>query len=129
VEFSIHCNRNTIRPWGMFGGGEGANTELRFKLPGSDEWLDGKKAFGANSYGKFSNIELQKGTAIRLAMPGGGGWGDPRERDPELVRRDVAEELLSVDAAREIYGVVIGDGGEVDLEATAAVRRRAGEGG
>ncbi len=122
VEFSIHCNRFVIRPWGMFGGGEGSNTELLFRLPGSDEWLDGKEAFGAKSYGKFSNIELRAGTTIRLVMPGGGGWGPPRERDPERVRADVAEELLSAGDALAIYGVAIDRNGDVELEATAAAR-------
>jgi N-methylhydantoinase B len=54
-------------------------------------------------------------------MPGGGGWGDPLERDPELVLADVREQLLDPAAAEELYGVVVVDGA-VDEAATARVR-------
>jgi N-methylhydantoinase B len=50
---------------------------------------------------------------MRTLSPGGGGWGDPKERDPELVLRDVRDEVLSVTAARDLYGVVLYPG---DLE-------------
>src|SRR5882762_4253949 len=52
-----------------------------------------------------------------------GGFGDPLERDPEKVRDDVIEQRsVSVEAAREIYGVVITSGGHVDARATAKLR-------
>jgi N-methylhydantoinase A len=55
--------------------------------------------------------------------PGGGGWGDPFTRDPELVLRDVRDEVVSVAAAARDYGVAIGAAGRsVDGEATAALR-------
>jgi N-methylhydantoinase B len=55
--------------------------------------------------------------------PGGGGWGDPLTRDPQLVLRDVRDEVVSVEAAVRDYGVAIGaDGRSVDLAATAALR-------
>ena len=53
---------------------------------------------------------------------GGGGWGDPCEHDPEAVRADVIEELISRGLAREDYGVVLRDDLSVDLEATATLR-------
>ncbi|WP_306296781.1 hypothetical protein [Candidatus Entotheonella palauensis] len=60
--------------------------------------------------------------------PGGGGWGDPFTRDPELVLRDVWDEVGSVKGAARDYGVVIGaDGRSVDFEATAALRVSRGE--
>jgi N-methylhydantoinase B len=52
-------------------------------------------------------LELPAGTVIRIEAPGGGGWGDPRERDPAQVRADVADGILSADAARRDYGVTI----------------------
>ena len=55
-------------------------------------------------------------------MAGGGGWGDPYERDPDAVAADVADEKVSVDAARERYGVVIRPDGTVDAAGTAALR-------
>jgi N-methylhydantoinase B len=54
---------------------------------------------------------------------GGGGWGDPLEREPELVRADVAEELISLRAAREHYGVVLTEGLSVDESATTKLRQ------
>jgi N-methylhydantoinase B len=55
--------------------------------------------------------------------PGGGGWGDPFTRDPQLVLRDVRDEVVSVAGAARDYGVVISaDGRSVDLEASAALR-------
>jgi N-methylhydantoinase B len=65
---------------------------------------------------------------------GGGGWGDPLDRDPQAVLDDVIDEYVSVEGARRDYGVVIlGDpisdpeGLAIDLEATAALRRAAKE--
>ena len=55
--------------------------------------------------------------------PGGGGWGDPFSRPPELVLRDVRDEVVSVEAAARDYGVVIGaNGRSIDTEATAELR-------
>jgi N-methylhydantoinase B len=54
---------------------------------------------------------------------GGGGWGDPLERDPESVRWDVLEEFVSESAAREQYGVVLREDLSVDAAATRALRQ------
>ena len=54
---------------------------------------------------------------------GGGGWGDPLERDPEAVRADVVAELVSREAARSDYGVVIR--ADLTLDAPATQRLRA----
>ena len=53
---------------------------------------------------KFSGVTLREGDQVKIAMPGGGGYGDPIERDPQLVRRDVEEGFVSLAAARELYG-------------------------
>ena len=58
---------------------------------------------------------------LRVMTPGGGGFGCPLERDPDAVLADVLEEIVSVDAAAHIYGVVVTATGEVDWPAT---RRR-----
>ena len=44
---------------------------------------------------------------MRLDLPGGGGVGDPRERDPQAVLRDVVDGYVSLEAARDVYGVTI----------------------
>lgn len=70
---------------------------------------------------------LEPGERIILSLPGGGGYGDPFERDPDLVAGDVNAGLISAERAREAYGVVLREGGEPgsrapDLEATAGLR-------
>jgi len=58
-----------------------------------------------------------------MRVAAGGGYGDPLERDPELVRRDVINRIVSADAARQIYGVVLeGREFEADLAATQQLR-------
>jgi N-methylhydantoinase B len=54
---------------------------------------------------------------------GGGGWGEPLERDPERVRWDVLEEFVSKEAARDLYGVVLKDDLSIDEVATRALRQ------
>lgn len=53
-------------------------------------------------------LMLGKGDLIRIVTGKGGGWGDPRERDPELVRRDVRDGFVSSQEAEEVYGVSVG---------------------
>ncbi|MDQ8044386.1 MAG: hydantoinase B/oxoprolinase family protein [Solirubrobacteraceae bacterium] len=74
-----------------------------------------------------ATLEIVPGERVVSITGGGGGYGDPHDRDPQLVLRDVLEGWVSDDRARAIYGVVLAvpaGGGElvVDAEATAAVR-------
>jgi N-methylhydantoinase B len=50
---------------------------------------------------------IPAGARILLDLPGGGGYGDPLERDPDLVRRDVEDGLISIERAREVYNVAL----------------------
>ena len=65
---------------------------------------------------------IPAGERLRLEMPGGGGLGDPKARPAELVAEDVRNGLVSPDAAREAYGVVISADGLVDEAGTSALR-------
>src|ERR1700744_6022493 len=60
--------------------------------------------------------------AIQLHLPGGGGLGDPRSRDPQSVRDDVLDGLISAEEAKHDYGVVIDSGGDIDAAETARLR-------
>jgi hypothetical protein len=62
---------------------------------------------------------------IRIWAGGGGGWGDPLERDPAMVAQDVAAELLSPERARSVYGVVVTNG-EAQPTATQTLRASMG---
>jgi N-methylhydantoinase B len=73
-------------------------------------------------------VDLQPGEWIRGLESGGGGYGDPLERDPERVRHDVLEGWISAPRARDTYGVVLSGSREsddlaVDTEATGRLRR------
>jgi N-methylhydantoinase B len=70
-------------------------------------------------------LYLEAGDVLLLKTTGSGGYGSPLERDPTVVLEDVLDGRVSVDAARELYGVVIVDSA-VSLEATQKTRRSLG---
>ncbi|MDQ2741692.1 MAG: hydantoinase B/oxoprolinase family protein [Chloroflexota bacterium] len=75
--------------------------------------------------GLVDNFELKAGDLLRLETTGGGGWGDPLEREPELVLRDVIKGKVSPGSAYRDYGVVLvgeGDGLKVDRATTEQLR-------
>ena len=123
ASFSLLTDRTTSRPWGLFGGGS-ARPARFYRNPGDDdpERLPPK-----------STTTLAPNDVASVQTPGGGGYGDPLDRDPEAVLADVRDEKLSADRAAAAYGVVVTDGA-IDHDATAARREtrraeRAEEGG
>jgi N-methylhydantoinase B len=73
-----------------------------------------------------AQVRLEDGERIISVSCGGGGYGDPTQRDPRSVRHDVIEGWVSATRAQEVYGVVLAESGQVDGEATAARRRAIG---
>lgn len=71
---------------------------------------------------KLGHFELGAGEVIAYAFQGGGGYGDPLERAPEAVAKDVRDHFVSADAAARVYGVVLTPDGTVDEPATATRR-------
>lgn len=70
------------------------------------------------------NEPLEAGHFYYTEYPGGGGWGDPLERDPRKVLEDVLDEYVSIESARRDYGVVINPASmELDLGATESLRK------
>jgi N-methylhydantoinase B len=67
-------------------------------------------------------IRLAPDTLVTQITAGGGGWGDPSERDPELVARDVALGFVSREAAERIYRVALNDDGAIDHGRTSGLR-------
>jgi N-methylhydantoinase B len=106
VTVSALLNRMKADPWGVVGGGSGARGGIWVKRAGADAWQTFVDAFGTMSPSKFSGIRLQLGDQVRLAMPGGGGFGDPRRRDRAAVARDIREGFVTAERARTDYGYV-----------------------
>ena len=74
---------------------------------------------------KEQDIPLKAGDRVRVGTPGGGGYGDPRERDADQVQRDVALGYYTSEEASEKFGVILSaDGLTIDRKATD--RQRAG---
>ena len=69
------------------------------------------------------NRRMVRGELVHHVQSGGGGFGDPMVRDPELVANDVWNEKITVDYARQQHGVVVdADSGHIDHVGTAALR-------
>lgn len=75
----------------------------------------------------FVHLVVKDGERLISHSTGGGGYGPPLERDPELVRDDVVQGFVTVEHARGVYGVVLDDAGTIDPEATAELRRKTRE--
>lgn len=71
---------------------------------------------------KTPDQPVAKGDLISIRSGGGGGFGDPLLREPARVLEDVLEELVSIEAAQELYGVVFDDAGSIDLVETQRIR-------
>ncbi|MFP4293531.1 MAG: hydantoinase B/oxoprolinase family protein [Cyclobacteriaceae bacterium] len=112
-EISIHDDRWFLPPWGVNGGQPAKrSTKLLMRTDGTEEVLPAK----------CDRIQVKPGDRLSYITWGGGGWGDPLERDPALVARDVRRQLVSKEAAKENYGVVLSDAIEVDGAATIQLR-------
>ena len=109
---AIHDDRWFVPPWGVNGGHPGQRaTKILERLDGSTEIVGNK----------VEDVEVKEGEQLHFVTWGGGGWGDPLERDPELVALEVRQGLITVDGACK-YGVVITENHAVDLAATDALR-------
>jgi len=106
--------RTQCPPWGLHGGRDAEYSDYLIRLPGQNDY---ERAYGTRR-------PVPPDTDVIVRTGGGGGWGDPLDRDPELVRADVIEEFVSAETARDIYGVVLDAQRRVDAEATAALRHR-----
>jgi 5-oxoprolinase (ATP-hydrolysing)/N-methylhydantoinase B len=97
-------DRHQVHPWPLFGGRPGGCGGTEIRKAGSTEWQTVKELYGKVSSSKYANVHFEPGDRIRLTAPGGGGYGDPRQRDPERIAEDVLEGYVSPDAAARLYG-------------------------
>jgi len=109
---AIHDDRWFVPPWGVNGGLPGARArKILVKA-------DGSEAIVGN---KVEDIEVEAGDLLHFITWGGGGWGDPLERDAALVAKEIRRGLVTATGARS-YGVVADADGTVDAVATDALR-------
>jgi len=97
-------------------------TRIELQRPGDPDFRSFQERFGLPSPSKFANVRLHKGDRVRLVSPSGGGYGDPLERDPDAVARDVEQGFVSVATAAQAYAVVVDEQGAIDRDATDALR-------
>ncbi len=110
---SIHDDRWFTYPWGVNGGKPGErSTKILRRADGSEEIIPSK----------CDRIEVFEGDELDYITWGGGGWGNPLDRDADLVALEVRRGLVSSKGAFENYGVKVSDDGSVDAAATEAKR-------
>jgi len=109
VNLGIQSGRYRYPPEGLFGGKHGAKAQFLVNgQPGNP----------------FGLTRMKPGDVIVIDVAGGGGFGDPLDRDPEMVQEDVVQGCVSLEKAREDYGVVIDPATmKADLKATDELRR------
>ena len=109
VNLGIQSGRFRYPPEGLFGGKHGAKAQFLVNAqPGNP----------------FGLTRMKPGDVIVIDVAGGGGFGDPLDRDPEMVQEDVVQGYVSLEKAREDYGVVIDPATlKADLAATDELRR------
>ena len=107
-----HTKRQNCPPWGLWNGKAGEFGGYLMRLPGEQDFTPMRGA----------HVAVPIGSEAIVRTGGGGGWGDPLERDPRAVQHDVAEEFISAEAALRDYGVVLTATHELDMDATQQCR-------
>ena len=107
----VRSDRQNHSPYGLYGG-----------LPGGRSTNELSNGGGPQAYPSMFSTTVGEGTLYHHRMAGGGGWGDPLERDPDAVAADVRNEKVGADSAREHYGVLLRSDGSVDETSTSELR-------
>ena len=114
--FSTCLDRSIIPPFGLYGGRDGAPNLIYLKQKGTRDWEPVSS--------RMSNMPIKTGDMVRIETAIGGGFGNPLERDVELVAEDIREGYVSAEDAAAAYGVVLGGDGVVDAMATEVARAK-----
>jgi len=114
AQLSVLAEKAVLPPFGVCGGRAGATNRF---------WVrrHGERVQPSSLPGKVSAFPLEPGDVLLMESSGGGGFGDPLERDPARVAADVGEGYVTAGTAETLYGVVLRKG-EPDTAATAARR-------
>ena len=114
TRLSVLAEKAVLPPFGVCGGGAGATNRF---------WVrrDGRPVQPSALPGKVSGFPLEPGDVLVMDSSGGGGFGDPLEREPDRLADDLAEGYVTAAAAERDYGVIWRDG-SIDAAATEAKR-------
>ncbi len=115
ASLSVLSDKNIIPPFGVAHGHSGAPN--RFTVV-----RDGATVEPSSMPGKVSDFKLRAGDIVRMESSGGGGYGDPLERAPALVGKDVSLGYITTAQAEDRYGVVFDGDADIDEDATLAKR-------
>jgi N-methylhydantoinase B len=96
-------DRHEVRPWALFGGEPGGNGGTLISKAGQPGGQTVRELYGKVSSSKYANVTFDPGDRITLITPGGGGYGDPKDRDPARLAEDLREGYVSVSAAGTLY--------------------------
>ena len=97
-------DRHHHSAWGLNGGGPGGTGTTVFMAAGGKDWQTMTEAFNKPSTSKWSNIVVHEGDRIRIRTAGGGGFGEPKNRDRAAIADDIAEGYISAERAKKDYG-------------------------
>jgi len=111
VRTSLWFERSVTPAWGLDGGSAGASPEV----------IVHRRDGTCETFLKATALPLLPGDALELRTGGGGGWGDPMERPPELALGDVQSGYISPQVAEAVYGLVLSHDG-IDIDRTVARR-------
>ncbi len=134
VAYGVASLRNSGH--GMFGGYPGApsimllmeKTKVNELIGMNRPPVNVSELGGQPRFLPYCNFELKESDVLYMRVASGGGYGDPLERDPRLVQKDVNNGVVSEEAARNIYGVAVdGADGKMDSAATQELRKKARE--
>ena len=109
----MRTERQRSQPWGLQGGLPGAFSQTILRRANGEEYKMHKET-----------VRISKGDSICIYSSGAGGWGNPLERDPEMVLADVRNGGVSIERAKDVYGVII-DRRTLTVEAKATEQLRA----
>jgi N-methylhydantoinase B len=115
VKLTLTFERHGCPPWGLLGGTDGMPGYVEIQRKGDEK---------PQKFLKATDIPLAAGDRVFIHTGGGGGYGDPLQRDPQSVALDVQKGFVTSAAALKEYGVAVEASFKVDLARTKAERER-----
>jgi len=110
----VRADRHRFRPYGLYGGKPG-KPSMNYLNPETENQVLPSKL----------TMSIKQGDVFRHEVAGAGGWGDPLQREPQKVLKDVRNEMISATLAEQEYGVIVNmNTWSIDETATAALRKQ-----